>query len=122
VLAHYADQLARQQTLVERLQYLSPALLAQSALANAAGTSSARHSWFFRQAIAHHAELRAFFETPALRKEKFAAWDDVPPFRYSEEPIPAVAARVAAAIGVLLLAALALGLLSWLGLRGPVTP
>jgi hypothetical protein len=65
---------------------------------------------------------RAFFETPALRKEKFAAWDDVPPFRYSEEPIPAVAARVAAAIGVLLLAALALGLLSWLGLRGPVTP
>jgi hypothetical protein len=47
---------------------------------------------------------------------------DVPPFRYSEEPIPAVAARVAAAIGVLLLAALALGLLSWLGLRGPVTP
>jgi ABC-2 type transport system permease protein len=116
-LARFTDQLDRQQSLVERLQYLSPALLAQSALADAAGTGSARHAWFFKQAIAHHEELRAFFEPRALRKEKFAAWDEVPAFRFTEEPMGAVAARVAPAIGVLFFAALAFGLLSWLALR-----
>jgi ABC-2 type transport system permease protein len=117
VLARFTDQLARQQNLVEKLQYLSPALLAQAALADAAGTGSARYTWFFTQVLAHHAELRAFFEPRALRKEKFAAWDDVPAFRFTEEPLHAVAGRVAPALATLLTLALAFSLLSWLALR-----
>ncbi|WP_119390724.1 DUF3526 domain-containing protein [Taklimakanibacter lacteus] len=117
VLARFSDQLARQQRLVEKLQYLSPALLAQSAFADAAGTGPARYAWFFEQARAHHSELRAFFEPRALRKEKFAAWDDVPGFYYVEEPIISVVTRLAPAVGALLFVALGFGLLSWLALR-----
>jgi len=120
VLSRYQDQLAIQQALVDRLQFLSPALLAETALAESAGTGLARHHWFFAQALAHHAELRAFFDPRALRKEKFTAWDDVPPFRFVEEPFADVAARVAPALAALVLAALALGLWSWWTLqRGP---
>jgi ABC-2 type transport system permease protein len=113
VLSRYQDQLADQQSLVDKLQFLSPALLAETAFAEGAGTGLSRHHWFFDQAIAHHAELRAFFEPRALRKEKFAAWDEVPAFRFVEEPITNVAGRVGVAIGALILAALALGLWSW---------
>lgn len=117
VLARFSDQLARQQRLVEKLQYLSPALLAQSAFADAAGTGPARYAWFFEQARAHHSELRAFFEPRALRKERFAAWDDVPGFDYVEEPIISVVTRLAPAVGALLFVALGFALLSSLALR-----
>jgi ABC-2 type transport system permease protein len=113
VLARYQDQLVRQQALVDKLQFLSPALLAETAFAESAGTGLARHRWFFDQALANHAQLRAFFEPRALRKEKFAAWDEVPAFRFVEEPIADVAARVAPPLAALVLAALALGLWSW---------
>lgn len=113
VLARYQDQLARQQALVDRLQYLSPALLTETALAESAGTGLSRHRRFFDQALAHHSELRAFFDSRALRKEKFTAWDEVPAFRFVEEPISDVAARIAPALAALALAALALGLWSW---------
>jgi ABC-2 type transport system permease protein len=113
VLARYDEQLGRQQALVEKLQFLSPALLAQSALADAAGTSLARHRLFFAQAVAHHAQLRAFFDPRALSKQKFAEWDDVPGFRFVEEENAAVLIRIAGPLAALLLAALILGLWSW---------
>jgi ABC-2 type transport system permease protein len=111
VLASYQHHLARQQTLIENLQFLSPALLAQSALADAAGTGMARHHRFFGQVIAHHSELRAFFDPLILRNEKFTGWDDVPRFRYVEEPVAEVVARIGPAVAALLLAALAFS--SW---------
>jgi ABC-2 type transport system permease protein len=117
VLARFRDQLARQRRLVEKLKYLSPALLAQSALADAAGTGSARYDWFFEQVRTHHSELRAFFEPRELSKEKFVAWDDVPVFDYVEEPIISVVMRLAPAFGALVFAAVGFGLLSWLALR-----
>ena len=113
VLSRYQDQLAIQQALVDKLQFLSPALLAQTALADSAGTGLSRYHWFFAQALAHHAELRAFFDPLVLGKEKFAAWDKVPAFRFVEEPIANVAVRVGPALAALALAALGLGLWSW---------
>ena len=113
VLARYGEQLARQQALVERLQYLSPTLLTQTALAEAAGTGAGRHAWFLAQVLEHHGALRAFFEPRALRKEAFAAWDEVPTFAFREEPIGAVTQRVAPAIAALFAAALVLGLAGW---------
>lgn len=98
VLARYETQLARQQALVEKLQFLSPALLAQAAFADAAGTGLARHREFLRQAAAHHAELRAFFNPRILRKEKFTAWGEVPAFHFVEEPAGKVARRVVPAL------------------------
>ena len=117
VLARYESQLARQQSLVARLAFLSPALLAQSALADAAGTGTARHAAFVRQAVAHHAELRAFFNPRILRREKFTAWDDVPPFRYAEESTRTAATRIAPPLLALAAAALALTAFAWRTLR-----
>jgi hypothetical protein len=74
---------------------------------------AAAHYGLYGFTLAHHSELRAFFYPRALRKEKFTAWDEVPAFRFVEEPITDVAARVAPALAALVLAALALGLLSW---------
>jgi ABC-2 type transport system permease protein len=113
VLARYQEQLAHQQALLEKLQFLSPALLAQSALAESAGTGVPRHHWFFAQVMAHHAALRAFFDARTGRKEKFTAWNEVPPFRYVEEPISDVSARIAPALAILVFIALVLGLWSW---------
>jgi ABC-2 type transport system permease protein len=113
VLVRYQEQLAHQQALLEKLQFLSPALLAETALAESAGTGFPRHHWFFAQAMAHHAQLRAFFDPRALRKENFTAWDEVPPFRYVEEPISDVLARIAPPLAVLASIALALGLWTW---------
>jgi ABC-2 type transport system permease protein len=117
VLALYKEQLVRQQALLDKLQFLSPALVAETALADSAGTGLPRHHLFFAQALAHHAELRAFFDPRALRKEKFTAWDEVPPFRFVEEPMSDVAARVAPALAVFVSIALALGLWAWRTLR-----
>ena len=108
VLARYEAQLARQQALVEKLSFLSPALLAHAAFADAAGTGLARHREFLRQAVTHHAELRAFFNPRILKKEKFTAWDEVPAFTFVEEPARAVAARAIPALTAL--AATAIGL------------
>jgi ABC-2 type transport system permease protein len=113
VLARYQEQLAHQQALLEKLQFLSPALLAETALAESAGTGLPRHHRFFAQAMAHHAQLRAFFDPRALRKENFTAWDEVPWFRYVEEPISDVLTRIAPALAVLGSIALALGLWTW---------
>lgn len=111
VLARYEAQLARQQALVDKMQFLSPALVAHFALAEAAGTGLARHREFLRQAAHHHAELRAFFNPRILKKEKFTAWDEVPRFRFVDEPAAVVAQRALPAI--LALAALAAGLVLW---------
>lgn len=105
VLARYEAQLARQQALAEKLAFLSPALLAHAAFADAAGTGLARHREFMRQAVTHHADLRAFFNPRILRKEKFTAWDEVPAFTFREEPARAVFARTIPALAALAAAA-----------------
>jgi ABC-2 type transport system permease protein len=100
VLARYEARLAQQQALVEKLQFFSPALLAHSALAEAAGTGLERHREFMRQAARHHLALREFFNPRILRKDeaRFYGWDEVPAFRFTEEPPAAVAGRVAPAL------------------------
>jgi ABC-2 type transport system permease protein len=108
VLARYEERLARQQALVDRLQFLSPALLAHAALAEAAGTGLSRHRDFMRQAAGHHLALREFFNPRILRKEKFTAWHDLPAFRFTEETAAQTARRAAPALLALLLATLAL--------------
>lgn len=108
VLARYESQLARQQALVGKLAFLSPALLAQSAFADAAGTGLARHREFLRQAGLHHAELRAFFNPRILKKEKFDAWEQVPAFRFVEETASTAGYRVALAVAALLVLTAAL--------------
>lgn len=105
VLARYEARLARQQALVGMLQFLSPALLAHTALVEAAGTGPGRHREFMQQAAQHHQALREFFNPRILRKdqERFTAWDEVPAFHFAEESAGTVARRTLPALLGLLL-------------------
>ena len=103
VRARFAERLTQQQALVDRLKYLSPALLVQSALNDLSGTGLARHEAFRAQVSAHHDELRAYFQPRIVAKEKFDNYGEVPRFAFAEEPIRNVLARAAWPLAALLL-------------------
>jgi ABC-2 type transport system permease protein len=101
VLARHDAQLTRQQALVDRLRFLSPAIVALEALNDVAGTGPARHRYFLAQVDAYHREWLSFFVPRVMRREslKAADYDAIPRFAFREEPAGAVASR--AAIGLL---------------------
>ena len=91
--ARRADQIV----LVRRYRFLSPALLAQDVLIDAAGTGDARFSHFQSQVRAFAEEWREFFVPAVLADEQMtaSALPNVPRFRLADED-PADAARRAA--------------------------
>lgn len=113
VLARYDEQLARQQGMVEKLALFSPALLAHTALADAAGTGLARHRAFLAQVVIHHKELRAFFTPRIARKETFSAYDAVPAFYFTEEVNTSLAKRLLPTFIVLLFGTVILTAWTW---------
>ncbi|AMV37527.1 ABC transporter permease [Planctomyces sp. SH-PL62] len=124
VMARYDEQLARQQTLVDRLRFLTPAVAAQEALNDLSGTSLARHQDFLGQVDEYHRAWQEFFIPRIMRRERFAPEDfeAIPVFHFREQPLSAIAPRVAAALAGLTLPAaiLALGGLASLR-RYPIT-
>jgi ABC-2 type transport system permease protein len=104
VLDHFDRQVANQQAMIDRLRYLSPAIVAQSALNDLAGSSTHRYQHFLAQADTFHRQWREFFNPRILRKAKMSAADvgDLPRFRFAEEPSGAVTGRfVIAFLGLL---------------------
>jgi len=97
--ARRADQLA----LVRRYRFLSPALLAQEVLVDAAGTGDARFARFQSQVRAFAEEWRQFFVPAILAGEQMtaAALPDVPTFRFADEDSSQVAGRAAIPLTVL---------------------
>jgi len=102
IRARFAEQLARQQALIEQLRFVSPALLAQTAFNDLTGTGLASYETYRTQIGAHHDALRAYFQPKILAKEKFAKYDEVPRFAFVDEPTHAVLARAAWPLGALL--------------------
>lgn len=94
VVARYDTQIAAQQRLVDRLRFVSPAVLMQGALFDVAGTGSARHQAFVRQVDEFHATWRAFFTPLIFQKASFRDYQTAPRFAYAEEAPGEVAARV----------------------------
>ncbi|WP_435017937.1 ABC transporter permease [Tundrisphaera sp. TA3] len=119
VLARFESQLVRQQGLVDRFRFLSPAIAALEALQDVAGTGSARYRHFVGQVEAFHARWREFFRPRILRGEPIRAEDlgHLPAFSFREEPLGAVAGRVAIGLAGLVVPALAVGLLGRRRLR-----
>jgi ABC-2 type transport system permease protein len=109
VQAAFDAQLARQQQLIDRWQWLSPAVLAQQTLNEIAGAGWSRHRAFLAQADAYIDALRAYFNPRVLSgRFEFAAFDEWPRYVW-REPAPIEAARrFRSAIVGLLLAAVAL--------------
>ena len=124
VMARYDEQLARQQAMVDRLRFLSPAVAAQEALNDVAGTSLARHKHFLAQVDEFHRAWQDFFIPRIMRRERFAPadYDAIPAFRFREQPLAAVAPRAGEGVAGLLAPAAALALVGLASLRRyPIT-
>ena len=97
--ARRAEQLA----LIRRYRFLSPALLAQGVLMDAAGTGDARFARFQSQVRDFAEQWRQFFVPAILADERMTAavLPDVPRFRFVDEQPADVARRAAVPLAVL---------------------
>jgi ABC-2 type transport system permease protein len=96
VLARYDEQLLRQQARVDRLKYLSPAIVTQEALNDIAGTGLARYKHFLGLVDRFHREWRDFFVPKVFGRQSLTVSDyqAFPAFRFEEESRAAVRSRV----------------------------
>ncbi|MBY0506886.1 MAG: DUF3526 domain-containing protein [Bryobacteraceae bacterium] len=119
VLARFEQAIAQQQAFVDRLRYLSPAVLAQGALNEFSGTGLARYRGFQLQAERFHRTWQQYFFPKIFQKAKLTSGeiDTLPRFRYQEESLEAVVARSAPLLAVLTLLSLLAGGLSLASLR-----
>jgi ABC-2 type transport system permease protein len=112
----YDEQLARQQMLVDRLRFLSPAVVMQEAMNALAGADRARYQHFRAQVEAYLDEWHAYSAPRSFRQIKLRSsdYDALPRFNFREESDMRVTRRAFAGLLGLLLPAVAIG---WLTLR-----
>jgi ABC-2 type transport system permease protein len=114
LLARFDEQLDKQQLLVERYRFASPAIVAYSALTDIAGTGTGRYRDWQRQVGAFHQRWQDFFIPRAFRRQWLTAADypAIPRFQYAEEPTNRTTGRVAAGLAALLIPAALLWLVA----------
>ena len=119
VLGRFESQLVRQQALVDRFRFASPAIATLEALQDVAGTGAARYRHFVAQVESFHSQWRDYFRPRILRSEPIHLDDlgSLPSFAYQEEPLPGVAARVGVGLLGLIVPTLGVGLLGRLAIR-----
>jgi ABC-2 type transport system permease protein len=119
VLERYDAQLAKQQAMVDRLRFLSPAIVAQEALNDIAGTGLARHKHFLGQVDEYHGAWQAFFVPKIMRRELLKGSDFavIPEFHFREESMGDVVPRAVVGIAGLAAPALVVGLIGFAALR-----
>jgi ABC-2 type transport system permease protein len=83
-LAEFEEQARKQETMISRLQYLSPAILAQRALSGIAGTAQRWYDDFNAQVLAFHQVWQGFFSERILGSIPMSAasYDTIPVFGY----------------------------------------
>lgn len=103
VAARFDQQLAAQRTLVQRYQWVLPAVAVHQALTDAAGTGAAAHDRFRAQVLAFHAEWQGYF-LPRIFQRRFltaAEFDAAPRFTIrAEEPADLIAGALPALLGL----------------------
>jgi len=116
---NFQDQLNKQETLVQRFQYLSPAIMMQLALNEVSGTSADRYEHFLDQVYDFHDEWKEYFSTKFLQRYplKPADYDNFPEFTYEEQPFGAVISRVVQSLLGMLILFLGVVLVPFLALR-----
>jgi ABC-2 type transport system permease protein len=119
VLKELREQVARRQSMVDSLRFVSPAIVTQLALEDVAGAGAPRHQRFEAQVDAYHARYQAHFFEHIRAGKAFSAKDleSVPVWEFAEEDMSALAARILGGVLGLLLFALTLVALAWRGLR-----
>jgi ABC-2 type transport system permease protein len=116
VEATFDAQLQRQQRLASWLSALSPTMVAQGVLLEAAGTSATRFDHFRAEARAFQQRWQAYFEPRVLDAATLTAaeLEAAPVFRYAEAPASTMVRRTALPIAAM---AVAGALLLWAGMR-----
>ncbi|WP_428273770.1 DUF3526 domain-containing protein [Candidatus Palauibacter sp.] len=104
VTAEHDARRAEQIALVRRYRFLSPALLAQEVLIDAAGTGDARFAAFQSQVRVFAERWREFFVPAILASEQMNAGvlSDVPQFRLADEASADVVRRAGVPLSVLI--------------------
>lgn len=89
-------QLNKQEAVVSRFQYLSPAIMMQLAMNEVAGTSADRYENFMKQVFVFQKQWVDFFTVRFLKRTPMtsAEFDQAPSFKYVEEPFGDVLARL----------------------------
>jgi ABC-2 type transport system permease protein len=110
VVDRYDVQLSRQQALVDRFRLLSPAIVAQDALNDVAGTGSARYRHFVSLVEDYHQGWQTLFAAMIVGKQRVtpAVYDALPQFQYREESFDVLASRIGAALVFLVAAGITL--------------
>lgn len=112
VLDQFDAQVARQQAFVDWFRYVSPAILAQSAMNDLAGTSLGRYQHFSRQVDGFFEQWKGYFLPRVFQKTKLKVADlgSFPKYEFREEDDPAILGRVGIVLaGMALLTAVVLG-------------
>ena len=110
IYQRFRSQRAQQDRMVSMFQFLTPALMMQSALNDISGVGSARYSSFIDQVQAFHQEWVSYFTTRFLQERPLASSEfaDFPRFTFQEESFGALMMRVAPRLlGLLILGGLA---------------
>ncbi len=116
ILDRFDGQVSRQQEFVDHFRFLSPAILAQSAINDLAGTSLGRYQHFSRQVDRFFDSWKSYFLPKVFQRVKLSSSDvsGFPEYRYSEEADSDIVGRVAVALtGLAALTALSLGAGFW---------
>ncbi len=103
-------QRKRQESVVNAVGVISPAILLQKITSEAAGTGAARHEHFVRQFDDYVRQRNEFFSNKVFQGQTIAAVEinDIPKFIYREETSAEVVGRVALPFFILLALPLAL--------------
>jgi ABC-2 type transport system permease protein len=115
-LAEFEVQARKQDAMITGLQYLSPAILAQRALAGIAGTADSWFDDFNAQVLSFHATWQGFFSARILAGTPVnsASYDAIPEFKYA---VPAERFVVAQMAGPAVGLAVFFGVFGVLGIR-----
>jgi ABC-2 type transport system permease protein len=119
LLARFDEQLAKQQRLVNRYRFLSPAIITQDALNDIAGTGVERYTRFRRSVERFHDEWKGYFVPKMFQDIKLTStdYDTYPQFRFLEEPTGAIARRALTSLLGLSVAAAIIGLYGFRALQ-----
>jgi ABC-2 type transport system permease protein len=105
ILDRFDQQVQAQQAFVDQFRFASPAILAQGALNDLAGTSLGRYQHFSRQVDAFFLQWQQYFLPRVFNKQKFTSNEvqNFPRFQFAEESDSDILARVQVALAGLLL-------------------
>jgi len=110
ILAEVKEQMRTRNAFLERLRFVSPALLVQISMEDLAGAGTYRHDHFEDAADTYHDAFRAHFAGRIRADEPLTlkAFDAIPSFTYRERPLSDLGGRVLVNLAVLLALAVAL--------------